>query len=155
VPAEADDAVLPVAAFLGRPEAGDAAPASPGPTDAGCRPGGVALPGPAARDDVRRPGRPAPGARAPAERGRHPRRAEDPPAGGAQQHGPARPRNLGPAPFRAAEPGGDCPGAGAYRIRGVPAPPARPEAAQGDPEQSTGRPGRAVTMNELHSDLDV
>src|SRR5262245_35530046 len=155
VPAEADDAVLPVAALPGRPEAGDAAPPSPGQADAGRRPGGLALPGPAARDHLGRPGRPTPGARGPAERGGHPRRAEDPPPGGAQQHGPARPRNPGPAPLRATEPGGDGPGAGAHGVGGVPAPPARPEAAQGGPEQSTGRPGRAVAMNEPHSELDV
>src|SRR5215469_8231811 len=59
VSAEADDAVLPLAAVPGRPEADDAPPASPGPTDAGCRPRGRALPGRPARDDLGGPGRPA------------------------------------------------------------------------------------------------
>src|SRR5262249_49195905 len=123
--------------------------------DAGCRPRGLALPGRAARDQLGGPGRPAPGARGPAERGRRPRRAEDPPAGGAQPHGPARPRNPGPAPLRATEPGGGRASARAHGIGGVPAPPASPEAAQGDPEQSTGRSGRVAAMNEPHSELDA
>src|SRR5262249_8095113 len=139
----------------GRPEAGDAAPASPGPTDARCRPRGRALPGRPARDDLGGPGRPAPGTRSPPERGRHPRRAEDPPAGGAQQHGGARPRDPGPAPLRAAQPGGDRAGAGAHRIGGVPAAPARPEAAQGDLEWSAGRPGRSAAMTGPRSELDA
>src|SRR5262249_45491534 len=122
---------------------------------AGCRPGGLALPGRAARDQLGGPGRPAAGARGPAERGRHPRRAEDPPAGGAEQHGPARPRNPGPAPLRATEPGGGRPGAWAHGIGGVPAPPPRSEGAQRGTEQPAGRPGRAAAMNEPPSELDA
>src|SRR5262249_13779843 len=88
-------------------------------------------------------------------RGRHPGRAEDPLAGGAQRHGSARPRDPGPAPLRATEPGGDRPGAGAHRIGGVPAAPPRPEAAQGDPEWSAGWPGSPAAMTGPGSELDA
>src|SRR5439155_21405013 len=54
---KANDAVLPVAALPGGPEVGDVASASPGETDASCRPRGRPLPGPAARGELGRPGR--------------------------------------------------------------------------------------------------
>src|SRR5262249_54845536 len=115
VPAKADDALLPVAAFPGRPEAGDAAPPPPPHARARRRSRGGALPRPAARDDLGGAGRPAPGARAPAERGRRPGRAEDPLAGGVEPHGPPRPRGARPAPLRATQLERDCPDHGDQR----------------------------------------
>src|SRR5207248_9075154 len=155
VPAQPDDAVLPLAALPRRPEAGDAAPPPPGPADARRRPGSLPAPQRPARPVLRPPGRPAPGPRGPAQRGGHPRRDEDAPARGPGRHGPRGPRNPGPAPLRATEPGRNRPGAGHHRVRGLPPPPPRPETPQRNPHQFARRPRRPLAMTAPRSDLDV
>src|SRR5262249_23376197 len=107
-----------------------------------------------ARGLVRRAGRPAPGARHPAQRGRHPSRTENPPAGGAQQHGPARSRGARPAPLRAPEQRRGRPGPGPRGIGGQQALPPCPEEAQGDPVQHARRHRGGVTMATPSSGRD-
>ena len=68
---------------------------------------GLALQRGAAGGRLAIPGRPAPRPIDDTEPGRHPCRDPDQDPGGAQRHGPDRPRNPGPAAFRGAEQRGD------------------------------------------------
>src|SRR5262249_51243353 len=154
VPAAAPHAVLPVAPLPDRSKAAGAAPASSGGADARRGPGGLALPRSAAGNLLGRPRRSAPGTRHPAERGRHPCRAQDPPSGGAEQYGSARPRGAGPAPLRAAEQRRDRPGTRPAGVGGQQALRPGPEAAQGDPDQPARRQGGGVIMATQASGRD-
>src|SRR5262249_48776580 len=127
---------------------------APGRENARGRPGGRALPRPAAGNLVGRPGRPAAGQGNHPQPGRRPRRAEGPPPGSAQQHGAAGPRGVGPAPLRAAELGRDRPGPGEHGGGGQQALPPCLETAQDDPQQPARRPGGVAAMSEANSELD-
>src|SRR5262249_2552406 len=78
----------------------------------------------------------------------------DPAAGGAEQHGRARPRSAGPAPLRAAEQRRDRPGPGLAGIGGQQALHPGPEEAQGDPVQHARWHRRDVMMATQTSGRD-
>ena len=94
-------AVLHLAAVPGRPAGAGAAPAAPRHAGPRRRPRGLDLPRRHARRQHRGPGRPAPGQADQPQPGGDAGRAEDPAPGGAQPHGPARPRDPRPAALRA------------------------------------------------------
>src|SRR5262245_58338968 len=146
VRAAAHDAVLPVAPLPHRPEDVGTTPPSPGHADAGRGPGGVAVPRRAARGHLGCPGRPAHRPRHAPQRGRRPGRTQGPPAGGAQPHGPARPRGAGPTPLRAAFQRRDRPGPGPARVGGQQALPPGSEEAQGNPHRPDRPQRRDVLM---------
>src|SRR5581483_6133802 len=92
--------------------------------------------------------------RGPAERGGRPRRVEAPLAGGAQRHGPARPRGAGAAPLRAAQLGRNRADDGDHRRGGQQALRPRPEATQDDFERPARRPAGDAAMTDPNLALD-
>ena len=123
-----------------------AAPPAPRRADARRRPRGLALPRRHARGDARPRWRRSSWAATPAPARPPSAPSGSPPPGGAQQHGPDRPRGPGPAPLRAADQRRGRPGAGPPGDGGQQALPPGPEAAQG----RSSAPGPAAWEDSDH-----
>src|SRR5262245_47174599 len=148
------DAFLPLAPPPGRSEAGPGAPPAPGGPGPRRRPRGLALPRPDACGDLGGPGRPAHRPADQPQPGGDQGRAEDPPSGGAQQHGGPGPRGPGPAPLRAVDQRRDGARARHQGIDRLQSLHPRPRAAQEDPRPYARGPGGDGTMSEDSSTTD-